>query len=295
MPDQPAVVPPAAVPPASPAWLCAHRLAAGGSAVAWREAGDPAAPPLLLLHGIGSSAESWRPLLPWLGGRFRVLAWDAPGYGGSDPLPVDRPRTVEYARMLLAGLEALEPRPLAVLGHSLGALMAGGLARLAPARVRSLVLADPANGYGCPTAGPWPEGVTARIEDLARQGPEAFAAARAVRLCAPDAPESVVAAVRREMARVRLPGYAQAAALLAQGDLAADLAELAHPVLVTCGSEDRVVPEAKARQVAAARPDIAYATLPGVGHAGYVENPEVYLAPVLPFLTAVRSGLRSSP
>ena len=52
----------------------------------YEAAGDPALPPLVFLHGIGGAARAWRGQLEAFGGRYRAIAWDMPGYGGSAPL-----------------------------------------------------------------------------------------------------------------------------------------------------------------------------------------------------------------
>src|SRR6478672_12982636 len=53
---------------------------------AYEAAGDPGAIPVIFLHGIGGTARAWRQQLATFGGRFRAIAWDMPGYGGSAPL-----------------------------------------------------------------------------------------------------------------------------------------------------------------------------------------------------------------
>ena len=53
----------------------------------YEAAGDPASPPLVFLHGIGGAARAWRGQLEAFGDRYRAIAWDMPGYGGSAPLP----------------------------------------------------------------------------------------------------------------------------------------------------------------------------------------------------------------
>src|SRR5437868_226577 len=64
-------------------------------------------PVLLLLHGIGSAARSWRNQLEQLGTRFRVIAWDAPGYGRSAALAPETPDAGDYAGALGAFIGAL--------------------------------------------------------------------------------------------------------------------------------------------------------------------------------------------
>ena len=53
----------------------------------YEAAGDPDLAPLVFLHGIGGAARAWRGQLEFFGDRYRAIAWDMPGYGGSAPLP----------------------------------------------------------------------------------------------------------------------------------------------------------------------------------------------------------------
>src|SRR5260221_3918538 len=52
----------------------------------YEAAGDAASPPLVFLHGIGGAARAWRGQLNAFRNRYRTIAWDMPGYGGSAPL-----------------------------------------------------------------------------------------------------------------------------------------------------------------------------------------------------------------
>lgn len=262
-------------------------LSVGGRLLSWIEAGQ-GEEVLVLLHGIGSNAQSWAPLMPLIAGGRRVIAWDAPGYGGSDPLARERPDADDHADALAALLRALDVSGAVLLGHSLGALVAAALTRRHPGLVRALALADPAMGSACPPGAPWPAPVAERLRELETLGARAFAARRAPRLCAAGASPAVVEAVTAAMAAVRLPGYAQACSVLAQGDLLSAVAELRLPGLVFCGAMDAVVPPAKARAVADRWPGATYEEIPGMGHAGYVEDPAAYAAPLLRFIARTR-------
>ena len=68
----------------------------GGRTVAWREAGESGAgvPPIVFLHGIGSASDSWAGQLDHFSQFRRAVAWDAPGYGGSDRLETESPSVV---------------------------------------------------------------------------------------------------------------------------------------------------------------------------------------------------------
>jgi pimeloyl-ACP methyl ester carboxylesterase len=99
------------------------------------------APKLLLLHGTTDSADSYRPLLDDLGGRFRAMAVQLRGHGGSDE--ASGYELHDYAADVVALLENHEPRPAILVGHSLGALIAMFIASTRPELVAGVVLEDP--------------------------------------------------------------------------------------------------------------------------------------------------------
>jgi len=68
-----------------------HRYATvDGHRIFFREAGDPDAPALVLLHGFPTSSHMFRNLVPALADRYHVIAPDHLGFGLSDAPPVDR-------------------------------------------------------------------------------------------------------------------------------------------------------------------------------------------------------------
>ena len=75
-----------------------RRIACGGSVLTYSEAGEGT--PLVLLHGIGSAARAFDDQLAGFSDRLRVIAWDAPGYGGSTCLAPEAPRASDYATSL---------------------------------------------------------------------------------------------------------------------------------------------------------------------------------------------------
>ena len=257
-------------------------LRVGRTRFSYREAG--AGPALVLLHGIGSSSDSWRDQLAGLADARRVVAWDAPGYGASTPLVAARPIAADYADRLALLLDALGLERVALAGHSLGALIAGAFAAARPGRVERLILADAALGHGADPAAPLPSPAQSRIDDLEALGPDEFALRRAPRLLSPAASPSQVARVRETMAQIRPEGYRQAVAMLAQGDLLSDATAIAAPTLVLCGSEDTVTPPDTSRALAGAIANARYVELPGAGHASYIEQPAAFNAEVRKFL-----------
>jgi pimeloyl-ACP methyl ester carboxylesterase len=234
--------------------------------------------PIVLLHGIGSNARSFAPLMRALEPRFPVFAWDAPGYGDSDPLNADWPDASDYTVALNRWLSHVELSRCALAGHSLGALIAARFAAASPSRVAALFLISPALGYGAKKGDPLPPAVASRIEQLDKLGPKNFAAARAPKLVAdPEAQPHVLHSVERIMASVRRPGYDQAARLLASGRLLDDAAKIRVPTAVVVGAEDRITPPASVRRAFKALPSSSqhnlYREIPGAGHAVCQEQP----------------------
>ncbi|MEU2258570.1 alpha/beta fold hydrolase [Nocardia xishanensis] len=123
------------------------RVTVDGVGVRVRVRGPVTAPPLLLLHGIGRSLEDWQAAQDLLADRFHVIAMDLPGFGFTEPLPT-RPDLRSFARAAYDVLDALgEPRPVTVLGNSLGGAVAMTMATTTPSRVAGLVLVCSA-GFG---------------------------------------------------------------------------------------------------------------------------------------------------
>lgn len=235
---------------------------------------EGAGPSLVLLHGIGSNAESWRPLVAALPADADVVAWWAPGYGESAPVAPARPTPADYAARLADVLDALQLDRVALVGHSLGCLFAGAFALAHPARAAALALLSPALGYGVAPGGALPDKVQARIDDLAALGPADFAAKRAGRLVHRA---EALPAVRAAMAAVNLPGYAQAVHALGAGDLLRDAARL-PPALVACGEHDVVTPPDNARALRAALPGGSLHIVPEAGHALPQDRPDAVAA-----------------
>jgi pimeloyl-ACP methyl ester carboxylesterase len=205
-------------------------------------------PALVLLHGIGSNAGSFEPLMAALPGSADIIAWNAPGYAGSTPLPAEAPAPRDYGAALERLLDALALPRVVLIGHSLGALFAARFAAHYPERVAALALVSPALGYRVAPGAALLVSVQARIDELNSLGPAAFAAKRAARLVhAPERKPQVLTAVREAMAAVNPGGYAQAVRALGAGDLLADAARITAPSIVAVGAEDVVTPPANAR------------------------------------------------
>lgn len=235
---------------------------------------------LLMLHGIGSNAQSFGALIKRLPQDWDITVWDAPGYGASEPLPEFWPTEEHYARALHAFLDAIDWGNGHILGHSLGTLIAAKFAQTYSKRIKRLVLVSCALGYGIARGSTMPAKVSSRIADLEQLGAEKFAASRAERLVYdPQNNPHCVEQVRQAMAKVTLPGYAHATRMLASGQLEKSLRSVTCPTLFMIGENDVVTPIEQSQKAFAARQQAgnkaaaSMIVVPESGHAICQQSP----------------------
>ena len=227
---------------------------------------------VVLLHGISSSAASWLDVALALPRDWRVLAWDAPGYGASTALPQSHPRDTDYAARLSAWLAAEVQGPVVLVGHSLGALMAAACAaQAAPSQLAGLLLLSPAGGYGAQDAAAREKVRSERNAGLDTLGVAGLAQRIDQRLLSPGADALAREWLRWGTSRMQASGYRQAVNMLCDSDLGRH-APGALPVHIASGEHDVVTPPAACRRWAEAwqRP---FASIADAGHASPVENP----------------------
>ena len=119
-------------------------VAVFGAKINYVEAGDPAKPTVLLLHGLGSSvASSWMFTIAPLSANFHVIALDQVGFGKSDK-PLLKYRVATYVDFLDKFMSELKIDKASLVGNSLGGWVAALMAIKYPTRVEKIVLADAA-------------------------------------------------------------------------------------------------------------------------------------------------------
>lgn len=96
--------------------------------------------PCVALHGAPGSHRDFRWLAPALTPHARLLRWDLPGYGDTPLALAPSPAATDRAALVLEAIEALQLPPAVLIGHSAGAFIAAHVARMAPDRVKGLVL-----------------------------------------------------------------------------------------------------------------------------------------------------------
>ena len=157
----------------------ASRARYAGDRFSYMEAGLPEAPPLVLLHGIGSNSMGWRFQYAGLADWYRVIGWNAPGYMLSDNLLAETPGHPDYAGALSDFLVALGIARFDLLANSFGTRVAQAFAHYHPGRIERAVFT------GTSVAAKRPAGERARLIEvrLRRSRTAATALANGSRHC----------------------------------------------------------------------------------------------------------------
>ena len=121
-----------------------------GDRLCYMEAGRFDLPPVLLLHGIGANSLHWRYQLAGLADRFRLIAWNAPGYLLSDNLRAETPSCRDYADALDDLLSALGIDGFDIVANSFGTRVAQCFAYHRPGRIRRVVFTGTSTLTACP-------------------------------------------------------------------------------------------------------------------------------------------------
>jgi 3-oxoadipate enol-lactonase len=241
-----------------------------------------AAPPVVLLHGLGSSSADWPEQHAALESRYRVVAVDLPGHGGS-PLTAG-PLTIEsMARDLAVLLARLEAEPAHVVGLSLGACVALRLALAAPERVRSLTLVNPFARVQ--SSGPGDLARLALRLVLLGTAPMRVVAAHVARRLFPwPEQRALYESAVASLAATRRRAYLAVMLALARFDARGQVGAIRQPTLIVAGDRDTSVPLAAKVALAAAIPGARLLVVPASGHATPHDQPAAFNRALLDFL-----------
>jgi len=244
-------------------------------------------PSIVLLHGWGMHSGMWGPVVAQLARRHRVHAVDLPGHGRSAPVT---PCTLDTMVAAIDAAFESETRSLAVLGWSMGGLLAMRWANSQPTRVCRLALICTTPRF---VAGAdWPHAMPAAT--LARFGDELQVAWKltvqrflTLQVHNSEHGRATLAALREHLWMRGEPSrraLADTRQILATADLRGDAARIAQPTLVVSGSRDTLcLPEA-GRWLAAAIPGARFAEIAGSAHAPFLSHRDAFCETLEPFL-----------
>lgn len=255
----------------------------GGLRIAYRRGGE--GPPVVFLHGGLSDSREWRRQLEDLSDEFTVVAWDAPGCGGSSD-PDEDFRLPNYADILASFVEALGLERPHIVGLSFGAGLALELYRRHPHLPASLVLASAYAGWAGSLG---PEEADQRLRQVLRESElpaDDVVAAVLPSLFGSEPPAEVVEEISAIMREFHPAGMRAMAYAFAEADLRDVLPRIAVPTLLLHGEADRRSSLTSVEDLHAKIPDSELVVLRGVGHQNNIEA-------ALRFNDAVRAFLHS--
>ncbi|MGI8775649.1 MAG: alpha/beta fold hydrolase [Actinomycetota bacterium] len=258
-----------------------------GTTVSYTDSGGEGTP-VLLLHAFPMNSGMWEPQIDALGDRFRLIAPDLLGFGGSDA-PEDRSRYSmdAYADQLAGLLDELGVDRVVLTGLSMGGYIGFSFLRRHGQRVSALVLADTRA-----EADP-PEGIekrTGQQKQVESEGTGGLIEALPGALLGATTRETKLDVVDRARKLMDNPPAGFVGALEAiknRVDSSDDAAKVDVPTLVIVGEEDGITPPEAARRLHELIGGSKLVVIPEAGHLSNIEAPEAFNGALAEFLNSL--------
>jgi pimeloyl-ACP methyl ester carboxylesterase len=253
-----------------------------------RDDGPKTAPAVIMIHGFGSSLQTWEPWAQSLEGKFRVVRFDLPGSGLSAPDPQGDYTDARSLQVLLALMDRLGIAKASLIGNSIGGRIAWTFAAQYPDRTNKLVLISP-DGFASPgfAYGQAPK-VPAALGLMRYVLPKALLRAN-LKPAYGDPSALTDQTVTRYHDLMLAPGVRQALLYRMRETVLVDPRPLLHrisaPVLLVWGTKDGMIPVSNAKDYMENLPNAQLAEFPDLGHVPQEEAPAASLPPILEFLT----------
>ncbi|MDQ6436246.1 3-oxoadipate enol-lactonase [Mesorhizobium sp. LHD-90] len=244
---------------------------ANGIVLHTRIQGRTDGPVLVFGNSLGSDFRIWEDVVRLLDDRYRILLYDKRGHGLSDtpppPCAID-----DHVNDLLALLDHFAIESAAIVGLSVGGMIAQRLAARAPERVKALVLCCTGAKIGTPES--WAD----RIAAIDAGGIDAIAETVLERWFTPSFHRNratELAGWRNMLLRTPRAGYVATCAAIRDADLRPGAASITAPTLCVAGDHDGATPPELVRATADLIPGARFALIEGAGHIPCVEKPDV--------------------
>ena len=236
---------------------------------------------LVLIHGLGASAERWESVIPNFGKHFTVYVPDLIGFGLSDKPSVDY-TTDLFVKFLSSFLDEVGVKTATVIGSSLGGQIAIEYASANPQSVEKLILVSPAGAMKQSTPA-----LDAYI--MAALYPDSTTAQNAFSIMTGNNKEISQSTVDGFIHRMLLPNakYAFMSTILGMKnapEISTKLEVLQIPTLVIWGELDPVIPIKYAEYFVQNIRDCRFYQMENCGHTPYVEDPKEFIKIALDFL-----------
>ena len=251
--------------------------------IAYRETGTGQT--LFFLHGMNGNSKSWENLFYSLSSSFRVVAWDAPSFGGSD---VFGDNIEEYKNAAKALIETLKLKKIILIGHSMGGLIASQLAYDNDVSVSGLILSSTHLGFGCKKGKPLMERYSNRLKTFsAKLSDIDYAMERAQRNTPEGTSETVIKFLANVALDIRKESIRDGGRMSQETDNTNICKDLKMPVLILSGGKDTVISTEMHASLIAALPRAHKVVFPKAGHASFAEYPDQFNYQVTEFAKKV--------
>ncbi len=247
-----------------------------GAVVHYCDEGQRDARAIVFINSLGTDFRIWDEVARPLSAAYRVVRYDKRGHGLS-ALPAGPALMADYASDLAGLLDRLSVSGAAIVGLSIGGLIAQELYRLRPDLVAALVLCDTAAKIG--TEESW----RLRMDEVARGGIEAIADGVMQRWFTRDFRArrlDELAGWRLMLTRTPRDGYLTACGALMQADLRPDCDRIKIPTLCVVGDEDGSTPVAVVRELAGLIGRARFEIIVGAGHLPNLEKADALRASI---------------
>jgi 3-oxoadipate enol-lactonase len=260
------------------------KLQINGALINVVESGNPAAPPVIFVHGFPFSHAMWHHQLPQVAKEFRAVAYDLRGLGNSTP--GDGLITIEgHVDDLVALMDTLQIRGAVIVGLSMGGYICLRALERNPERFVAAVLCDTRSEADTNEVR---MNRALTIAEVMNRGSAAFAENFVEKVFAPESPQRVpaeVAMIRDIIARTPPLGIARTLlALAARTDTTSSLPAIRIPTLILVGEYDQITPPQALEAMHERIPGSLLRVIPHAGHMSPLENPETVNRHVLEFL-----------
>jgi 3-oxoadipate enol-lactonase len=222
---------------------------------------------LILIHGLGANAWSWRQQLEELSQAYRVVALDLRGHGDSGHRPEEAINIRAWAEDIIALVKGLGLERAHVCGNSLGGMIALELWVRSPALIKSLILADTTAFF------PPPQMLEEFLRLFDHMDMAAWARFMTPRLLWRGALATLEEEVVQMMAATNRAVYRQGLVVVFQADYRWVLPTIDIPTLILVGEEDQATPVGYARYLQSQIRDAKLQVLPKAAHLPHRENP----------------------
>ncbi len=262
-------------------------IEAAGIRLRVMDSGPRDAPAVILLHGFGSSLETWGPWAAVLETKFRVIRFDLPGFGLTGPDPEQNYSDQRAMVVLAALMDRLGVAKASLIGNSLGGKIAWNFAVAYPDRVEKLVLVSP-DGFASPgfEYGKKPE-LPFMLKLLPYSLPRPMLRMN-LAVAYADKSRLSDATLDRYEDMMRAPGDRAAMLDRMSQVMLVDpeplLRRITAPTLIVWGEQDGMIPFSNAADYMRDIPHATLLPLPGLGHVPFEEAPAATITPVMAFL-----------